>query len=123
MSQSRERRVRAAGQWLAIMACIRWFSGSTSIVSEATPRDRAAATRARTRSEPTPRCWQASATTTPTSAVVAPVGLEWSGWSAAIACPTMTPSRTATIAWQVPVPPASSLITDGPGVVGAKNLR
>ena len=55
-----------------MMASIRWLPGSTSMVSEVTPRARAPAISARISAEPTPWPCHASATTTPASAARAP---------------------------------------------------
>ena len=74
VTQSRERRVRAMGQCPLIRASVRSLSCSTSIVTVVTPRAWAPAISARTSAEPTPWPCQASATTTPTSAVLAPAG-------------------------------------------------
>jgi hypothetical protein len=54
MTQSADRLMLAAGQWLAIMARTRWLPGSTSIATIATPRASAAEISARTRADPTP---------------------------------------------------------------------
>ena len=112
--------MRAAGQRLATMASIVRLPGSTSMVSEVTPRAWAAVISTFISAEATPRPCQASATTTPTSAVRVPCG---PAWSAAMACPMITPSRTATTASLWPSPPDILRSSSGPGVTGAKNLR
>jgi hypothetical protein len=117
--KSGERVMRAEGQWAAIMASTRWLPGSTSMVADVTPRALARATSARISAEPTPWPCQASATTTPTSV---PRGQE-PARSAAMACPMMAPSRTATTASACRESPDSRWSMAPAGVTGAKNLR
>jgi hypothetical protein len=108
---------RAAGQWAVTIASTWWLPGRTSIAAEVTPRARALVTTARISAEPMPWCCQASATTTPMSVTPG------QGRSTAIACPTMTPSRTATTASARPQAPDSRRTMAAPGTTGAKNRR
>ncbi len=130
--QSWECPTGVTGQLAEIMASTFRLPASTSMASVVTPRPWTAVISSRIRAAPTPRPCQASATTMPTSgagvapqpwAVSGPHGSGGGAASAAMACPMMTPSRTATTASTSPGSPHSSRSRAGFGVTGAKNLR
>ena len=111
--------MRAAAQWLVIMASTARLLGSTSMLTPVTPRAWARPTSARISAAPTPRPCQASATTTPMSVISPASGL---ARSTAMAWPMMTPPRTATSTSAWPAVPPSRRSMAGPGLTGAKNL-